>query len=397
MEATAKLEKMVREAIAQMGLDTLASPVPAAPLAIVPWQAVYKTDPLSVHTRVDSPTARLLQGYPQMPVPSMYTSAEGNVFALRVKSKTGVAAGGYGEVRKVWLQPLAGGGREPMALKRVLPRVKETARKGRRGKKSGTTSLAVEACVLDRLRGVRGVRQVRFIVRDDVGRGFPLLLMDWHDKGTMSGLERRGMLERWPLNGTNDEDLVATAKGLVQALASMHAAGVAHNDLKPSNILINDEGDFLIADAGSASRLTETILLRTIACTSGYEAPERMKTLQKRAWKRPKNMFQGRPGVWDSYSLGVCLLLMLLRCPRLGTLVTIGVTDYDKKQEKYPKWDEWRGAAEHLSTRAKEVDTALRKLVNERSTPATQPLVREMWRLLTREHEHRPLPQQVDF
>lgn len=39
---------------------------------------------------------------------------------------------------------------------------------------------------------------------------------------------------------------------IIEALSQLHAKGIAHRDLKLSNILINDEYDFKIADFGMA-------------------------------------------------------------------------------------------------------------------------------------------------
>jgi serine/threonine protein kinase len=69
--------------------------------------------------------------------------------------------------------------------------------------------------------------------------------------------------------------LVRVAYGVAEALATVHAAGVIHRDLKPGNVLMMDGDpvliDFGIAQAMDATRLTQTGMF---IGTPGYLAPE---------------------------------------------------------------------------------------------------------------------------
>ncbi|MGH3318992.1 MAG: protein kinase domain-containing protein [Streptosporangiaceae bacterium] len=69
--------------------------------------------------------------------------------------------------------------------------------------------------------------------------------------------------------------LARLARGLADAIASVHAAGIVHRDLKPSNVLLVEGQpvviDFGVAQAADATRLTRTGLF---IGTPAYLAPE---------------------------------------------------------------------------------------------------------------------------
>ncbi|SRR5579875_442574 len=69
--------------------------------------------------------------------------------------------------------------------------------------------------------------------------------------------------------------LARLARGLAEALAAVHAAGVVHRDLKPGNVMISDGEpvviDFGIAHVPETTRLTMTGMFMG---TPGYLAPE---------------------------------------------------------------------------------------------------------------------------
>jgi hypothetical protein len=75
-----------------------------------------------------------------------------------------------------------------------------------------------------------------------------------------------------PLQGAELEDF---ARGLAQALAAVHAAGVLHRDIKPSNVLLEGSGPVLI-DFGLAQLCDDARITYSgwLLGTPGYLAPE---------------------------------------------------------------------------------------------------------------------------
>jgi hypothetical protein len=132
------------------------------------------------------------------------------------------------------------------------------------GDEQGRARLAREVTAMRRVVGPR----VAEVLDADVDAETPYIVTRY-----VSGLPLDRLTEiDGPLTGA---DLWRLAHGLAEALATMHAAGVIHRDLKPGNVLIADGApvviDFGLAQVVDDARITRT---GTMFGTPGYLAPE---------------------------------------------------------------------------------------------------------------------------
>lgn len=121
-----------------------------------------------------------------------------------------------------------------------------------------------EVATLVRVRGAR----VAEVLDADIAAEPPYIVTRFVDGVPLSAW----VSEYGPLAAA---DLRILARGLLEALEAVHAAGVVHRDIKPGNVLLAEGGpvliDFGIAHATDDTRLTATGL---ISGTPGYFAPE---------------------------------------------------------------------------------------------------------------------------
>jgi tRNA A-37 threonylcarbamoyl transferase component Bud32 len=108
----------------------------------------------------------------------------------------------------------------------------------------------------------------------DVGEhdGRPLIVMELLPGGS---LERR-VAEGAPYTPAHALDWLEEAAA---ALDAAHAAGIVHRDVKPGNLLLDDQGHVKIADFGvaSAAGLASFTQTGTVLGTAGYLSPEQAR------------------------------------------------------------------------------------------------------------------------
>ena len=97
-----------------------------------------------------------------------------------------------------------------------------------------------------------------------------LIVMEYVAGGTLKDALARGPLPR--------DAALKVLKGIAAALDYSHEHGVVHRDVKPANILLDEDGRAKLADLGIATAAEVTSITRTGAVmgTAAYMAPERL-------------------------------------------------------------------------------------------------------------------------
>ncbi len=112
----------------------------------------------------------------------------------------------------------------------------------------------------------------------------------------------RTSLQRELVGIAGDENRITKIfTSILNGVAYAHAEGVIHRDLKPGNILMNNDGDVVVSDFGLGRRLDSQSLLtksKMVMGTPLYTAPEQWTDLKKVDERA------------DVYSLGRILLML---------------------------------------------------------------------------------------
>jgi serine/threonine-protein kinase len=117
-------------------------------------------------------------------------------------------------------------------------------------------------------RVAAAVRHPGVVAIYDVDEGARAVAMEWIPGGTL-----RQRLREHP-GGLPTAELRSTARSLLDALRHVHAAGIVHGDLKPSNLLLRAPGQVVLADFGSAELTGGPRAAASMAGTPLYFAPE---------------------------------------------------------------------------------------------------------------------------
>ena len=127
--------------------------------------------------------------------------------------------------------------------------------------------------VLREARLAAKVRHPHVVSVEEVveGKGVPIIVMEYMEGGSLSDVLRaRGTLS-W-------REAVPLMMGVLRGVEAIHAAGIVHRDVKPSNILLTGEGVPKVADFGIAVPTTsgKTVVegSASFAGTLSYVAPE---------------------------------------------------------------------------------------------------------------------------
>lgn len=119
-------------------------------------------------------------------------------------------------------------------------------------------------------RLLRRIHDPRVVRVHDIGthEDRPFFVMDYVSGGTVA--------DRVSPPGPT-EDALRLAIESARAVQVLHDAGMLHRDVKPSNLLIGEHGQVLVADLGSAKRLAEASGVTVTTGTPAYMAPEQAR------------------------------------------------------------------------------------------------------------------------
>jgi serine/threonine-protein kinase len=137
-------------------------------------------------------------------------------------------------------------------------------------------------------RVAAAIRHPGVVAIYDVDEAARAVAMEWIPGGTL-----RQRLREHPA-GLPTAELRATARALLAAVGHVHATGIVHGDLKPSNLLLRAPGEVVLADFGAAELTGGARGATAAAGTPLYFAPEQ---------------FQGAPSsaATDLYAVGAIL------------------------------------------------------------------------------------------
>lgn len=125
----------------------------------------------------------------------------------------------------------------------------------------------------------------------DIAEGSPFLVMPFCSKGSVGNK----LMEHQVLSEGEIAQILAQVG---DGLAYLHSKDIVHQDIKPDNILIDNDNNYLLTDFGISSRMRSTLRKATTmsgALTVAYAPPERFD-------QNPQNTTAG-----DVFSMGVML------------------------------------------------------------------------------------------
>ncbi|HEY8478193.1 MAG TPA: serine/threonine-protein kinase, partial [Spirillospora sp.] len=162
-----------------------------------------------------------------------------------------------------------------------------------------------------------------FLIED----GRPWIVMEFVESCSLNRL----VAENGPLGVRRTAEIGAA---VLSVLRASHAAGILHRDVKPSNVLICEDGRILLTDFGLAVHMAKggkavDTMPAGIEGSPAYLAPERVN---------------GMPGVEasDLWSLGATLYLAVegfapfLRCHALASMMAVVLGDYAPPERAGP-------------------------------------------------------------
>jgi hypothetical protein len=120
------------------------------------------------------------------------------------------------------------------------------------------------------LAGLSHPSIVRYVAHGTTLDGRPYVAAEWLDGETLADRIARSRLA--------PRDAAALGASLADALATAHAAGVVHRDVKPTNVMIGRDGQPKLIDFGVAKSNAPALTLDgAIVGSHGYMSPEQLR------------------------------------------------------------------------------------------------------------------------
>ena len=130
--------------------------------------------------------------------------------------------------------------------------------------------IAIKSEVIDALLKIDSPYVARLYQIGDFN-GYLVEILPYYEKGSLQGK-----------TFTEDELVRKIIPNINEGLHAIHEAGIIHKDLKPSNIMLNSDGETVsIIDFGISSVIEDgsTVLVTKTGMTPEYSAPETFKNL----------------------------------------------------------------------------------------------------------------------
>ena len=112
---------------------------------------------------------------------------------------------------------------------------------------------------------------LRILEEGESADGISFLVMEH-----LAGCTLRDCLDAAP-NGVPVDEAIAILGSIAAGLAEAHRHGIVHCDLKPSNVLLGNDGRVVVADFGVARRVDEPGDTSELVGTPHYMAPEQLR------------------------------------------------------------------------------------------------------------------------
>lgn len=200
-----------------------------------------------------------------------------------------------------------------------------------------------EGCILRRLQGVPGIIKLYGLICRPEGSSFRLALI-LQQASHLTPPTGPACEEETSANGSASKTfstttttcpssltpstLLSWARDLFMALAGAHEAGIAHGDIKPHNLLLDNQGHLLVADWGTAfvAPSEEEGIVNSkevpVPGTLSYTAPELLRPIPSMASPLVTAVAAAAA---DIYSAGVTLYVLTTGRDPFATISRSGV------------------------------------------------------------------------